>query len=151
MKTDKKYKELVVKAEEYLAGWKRAQADYQNLKKEHSEQIQKIGDISIMGFADKLLPIIDHFELAMAHIPKDQEKQEWVQGFSHIKKQFDEMLSELSIKRIKTKAEQFNANLHEAVAQEDSEKEKDEILEELQAGYAVNGTVIRPAKVIVSK
>ena len=151
MKTDKKIKELEAKAEENLAGWKRAQADYQNLKKEHEEQISRIGEISAMGFVNHLLPIIDHFEMAIAHVPKEAEKKEWVQGFFHIKKQFDNILNDLGIKRINAIGKRFNPEMHEAVSQQESNQESDTVIQEIQAGYMFGDSVIRHSKVIVSK
>ena len=151
MKTDKKFKELKQKAEENLAGWKRAQADYQNLKKEHEEKISRIGEISAMGFIEQFLPIMDHFELALNHVPKDQQKEEWVQGFYHIKKQFDDILKNLGVKRIKTVGTEFDPELHEAVSQKESNQDKGMVIEELQTGYRFDESIIRHAKVIVSK
>ncbi|OJI06172.1 nucleotide exchange factor GrpE [bacterium CG10_46_32] len=151
MKHDKKTEELQQKADEYLAGWKRSQADYQNLEREHSGQMKKIGDMAVAGFAEKLIPVIDHFELAIKHIPTESKKEEWVQGFYHIKKQFDEMLLVLGISRIKTVGNALDPSEHETVASKESDKKEDEILEEVQAGYRINTTVIRPAKVVVSK
>ena len=57
----------------------------------------------------------------------------------------------MGVKRITTVGTVFDPNLHEAVSQAESEKEADTILEEVQAGYQVNDSVIRPAKVVVSK
>ena len=151
MKTDKTFEELQAKAEEYLAGWQRAQADYQNLQKEHKEQMSRIGEISAIGFVDYLLPIIDHFEMAIAHVPQDKEKEDWVQGFFHIKKQFDEVLENLGVKRIHALGKKFDPSMHEAVSQKESSKEQDTVIQELQTGYMFGDSVIRHAKVIVSK
>lgn len=142
--------DLQTKCDEYLNGWKRAQADYQNLKKEHEDQMKRLTQITNAGLISQLLPIIDHFELAIRHIPENQEKEEWVQGFYHIKKQFDEFLSKTGIKRIATVGKEFDPNLHEAVSIKEGKKEN-EVLEEIQAGYVLGGFVLRHAKVIVSK
>ncbi|OIO48510.1 MAG: nucleotide exchange factor GrpE [Parcubacteria group bacterium CG_4_9_14_0_2_um_filter_41_8] len=151
MKTDKKFTDLEAKAEEYLAGWKRAQADYQNLQKEHKEQMGRIGEIGAMGFVEHLLPIIDHFDLAIAHVPDESKDKEWVQGFFHIKKQFDEVLENLGVKRINAIGKKFDPNFHEAVSQKESKQESDTVIQEVQAGYRFGESVIRHAKVVVSK
>ena len=151
MKTDKKFKDLEKKADENLAGWKRAQADYQNLKKEYDEKIARIGEISAIGFVDHLLPIIDHFEMAINHVPKEKQEKEWVQGFFHIQKQFNDVLNNLGVKRINAIGKKFDANLHEAVEQKESTREKDTVIQEIQAGYMFGESVIRHAKVIVSR
>jgi len=48
----------------------------------------RIGEIGAMGFVEHLLPIIDHFDLAIAHVPEESKAQDWAQGFFHIKKHF---------------------------------------------------------------
>lgn len=139
------------KEKEYLEGWKRAQADYQNLKRECDEKIIKLGKMASIGFTQRLLPIIDHFEMAIGHIPQDQKDEEWVKGFYLIKKQFDDLLDEFEMKKIKTTGEKFDPNLHEAISQEESDGEKDQILKEVQPGYKTEDYVVRHAKVVVSK
>lgn len=142
--------EFQAKCEEYLAGWKRSQADYQNLKKEHEGQMKRLSEIVNAGLLAQLLPIIDHYELAMKHVPEEQSGEEWVQGFYHIKKQFDEFLLKSDVKRIETVGKQFDPHLHEAVSVKDGDKDN-VVLEETQAGYMLGEQVLRHAKVIVSK
>ncbi len=150
-KEDKKYEELEQKSAEYLAGWKRAQADYQNLKKEHSEQLGKISELSAVKFVEPLLPVIDHYEMAINHVPKDVADESWMQGFFFIKKQFDAFLEETGIKKIETLGKEFNPHKHEALEHRESEEAEGTIIEEKQAGYEIKDTVIRPAKVVVAK
>ena len=148
---DKKIAELEQKCGEYLSGWQRAQADYKNLKKEHAGQLTRITEIATVRFVEQLLPVIDHYEMAINHVPKDVEKESWMQGFFFIKKQFEAFLTETGVKRIETMGKQFDHNVHEAIGYEESDKEPDEIITEQQAGYLVGDIVIRHAKVIVSK
>lgn len=143
--------ELRSKSEEYLAGWKRAQADYHNLEREHESRMGKIMFMAASNLAQGLLPIIDHYELAVKHIPADKCKEEWVQGFVHIKKMFDDFLIKNGIKKIDTIGQTFDPNWHEAVSVQESDKAEDEIINEVQAGYSLNNQVLRHAKVIVAK
>lgn len=149
--SNKELAELHAKCEEYLAGWKRAQADYQNLKREHEGQMAKLMETATSALAEGLLPIIDHYELAVKHIPEGKSREEWVQGFIHIKKLFDEFLAESNIKKIKTVGEQFDPCWHEAVSVQESDQDEDEIIEEVQSGWMINNQVLRHAKVIVAK
>ena len=143
--------ELKAKCEEYLNGWKRAQADYQNLEKRTAESVQKTVEMVNSGLVEKLLPIIDSFELAFAHIPKEEEEKEWVAGIYQIKKQFDDLLKAMEIEKIKSKNVKFDPSIHEAIASEESDKESGEILKEVQAGYRIKDKIIRPARVVVGK
>jgi len=151
MKQEKKIQELESKCEEYLLGWKRAQADYQNLAKETEEKRKKFLEIMTSDFVNTLLPVIDHFEMALEYIPQEEKDKEWVKGFFHIKKQFDSFLENYGVKKIKSVGEEFNPEQHEAIAEEESEDQKGKVVKEVSCGYEISGKVIRHSKVIVSK
>ena len=144
--------EIQKKAEEHLAGWQRARADYSNLKKDFAKR-----EVEIVGFAKAMfmaeaLPIYSHFKLALKHIPEDQRQLEWVKGIELIGKQFQDFLKRHKIEEIKTVGEKFDHNLHEAVAHEEKNGyEPETIFEEVSPGYLLDGKVIMPAKVKVAK
>ena len=140
------------KAQEYLDGWKRAKADYLNLKKDTEKRQSEIIQFANAALVAELIPIFDHFKLALRHVPDDQQDVEWVQGFFHIKKQFEDFLKNLGIEEIKTVGEKFNPELHEAVAHEENEEfDADKIFEEVKSGYTLHGKVVSPAQVKVTK
>ncbi len=152
------------KAEEYLNGWKRAQADYHNLQKEIEKK--KIEWIK-MANADlliSLLPVYDNLKLALKHMPKEEKHADWIIGIEHIKNQFRKVLADNGVEEIKTVGLEFNPELHEVVASEEIKKEgnsrnkvhsrnegkgKDIIKKEVRAGYMLNGKLLYPAKVII--
>lgn len=137
------------KEQEYLDGWKRAKADYLNLKRESEQRYQELIKFANAGLILEILPVLDNFKLATQHIPEEQKKAEWVIGIVHIKKQLEDTLKNLGIETIKTVGEKFNPEFHEAV--EKSESGKDGIItKEVRPGYILNGKVIQVAKVIVS-
>ena len=138
--------------EDYKDKWLRAVADYQNLKKQTVKDKEDWAKYANAGLILELLPVINHFKEAMKHVPAEGKDTDWVKGIMQIKKQFDEFLKNLGIEEIPTVGEKFNPEMHEAVSQQEVEdKEADEIIEEVQAGYTMHGKVIDPAKVIVSK
>ena len=140
------------KAEEHLNGWKRAKADYLNLKKETENRQMELIQFANAALIAQLLPIFDHFKLALQHVPVEQKKADWVVGFFHIKKQFEDFLKQLGIEEIKTVGEKFNPEFHEAVVHDKKEGfEPDMIFEEVKSGYTLHGKVIMPAKVKVAK
>jgi len=140
------------KAEEYLSGWKRAKADYLNLKKDHEKHQAELIQFANAALLVQLLPIFDHYKLAIKHIPSEHEKTDWARGFIHVKKQIEEFLKNLGIEEIKTIGEKFNPEYHEAVSHEEKEGfEPETIFEEAQAGYVLYGKVIKPEKVKVTK
>ena len=77
-----------------LAGWKRAQADYQNLKKE-SEKI-RLNSIRLANksLIENFIPVFDNFALATKHLPKELQENNWVQGIIFIHKQLQDILNQ---------------------------------------------------------
>lgn len=140
------------KAEEHLDGWKRAKADYLNLKKDSQKEKEELIKFSNAALVIEVLPIYDHLKLAFNHLPKELENNEWVKGIAGIKKQTQGFLESLGIKEIKTVGEKFDPNFHEAVAHEKKDGFKTDIIfEEVKPGYVTEGKVLYPAKVKVAK
>ena len=139
------------KADEYLAGWQRAKADFMNYKKRQEETMADFKKYVKESSILEILLILDNFNEALKYIPQDNRKSEWIQGILNIKKQFDTLLKQYGAKEIKTVGEKFNPEFHEAVEVIESDKETGIVIEEGQKGYTLNGKVIRAAKVKVSK
>ena len=144
--------ELKKKTEDYLSGWKRAKADYLNFKKDTEKQHLELLHFANVALIIQLLPIFDHFKLALSHIPEEEKGAEWVKGFFHIQKQFVDFFKNLGIEEIKTIGEKFNPEFHEAVSHEEKpDFAPDVIFEEATRGYTLHGKVLKPAKVKVAK
>lgn len=130
--------------DEYLAGWQRARADLLNYKKDEKERVGDVLKYACDGLILKMLPLLDNFDVALKHLPD--------QGFSQIRKQFQDFLKDQDVEEIKSVGEKFDPNLHEVVKEiETEDKESGVVLEEVQKGYKINGRLLRPAKVKISK
>lgn len=151
VKNISKITELEEKVAELTNGWQRTQADFMNFKKQASEDRAKIVESACSGFAYDLLPVLDHFQLAAKHLPKELESDDWAIGIKHIEKQFETILSENGLERIETVGEEFDPSKHEAIEEIESEENEGTVTEEVLAGYLLNGDILRPAKVKVSK
>lgn len=149
--TNSEIKKLQQKCEEYLNGWKRAQADYINYKKETEKKQFELIQFATMGFILELLPILNNFQTALAQMEKNSTAKQELQGLQLIKKQLEDLLKSAGIEQMKQE-NQFNPEFHEAVAHEHKEGAKEgEIIEFLQPGYTMHGKVVEPAKVKVAK
>jgi len=144
-----KYKQ---EAEEYKSGWQRALADYKNLQREVSERRGEWARLSEQQVLEEFIPVYDHLRMAIQGVKNKEQgiNDPWVDGVNHVLRQFAEILKSHGVEEIKTVGEIFNPELHEAVGEEEGEEEG-KILREIFAGYTMNGKVIRPAKVIVTK
>lgn len=139
-------------AAELLAGWQRAQADYANLKKEGEKLAEETVAWANASFMAEVLPVYNHFKLAISHIPEEHKQEPWVQGIIMIGKQFSDFIAKYGISEIKTVGEKFDPNFHEALTHEEKEGyESDIIFEEVQPGYLLDNKVLIPAKVRVAK
>jgi len=155
--------ELKAKCEEYLNGWKRERADFLNYKKDEAERTSSLVKYANEDIIYNLIPILDNFNLAAKHAPKDNEL---AQGFLMIKKQLEDLLTKEGIETIEVLGKPFDPNTMEIVGESDCVKsdltqsesnehsvsaEIDTIAEEVQKGYTLNGKLIRPAKVKIAK
>ena len=148
----KKLKECQAKAEEYLNGWKRAKADYLNLKKEFEKERTELIKFANAALILDLLPIYSHLEKAFKQVPEEQIQSAWVKGLSHIKKEFEDFLKNLGLEKIKSEGEKFNPEFHEAVEQStEGQAPSGTIVKEVEPGFQMYGKVIKPAQVIVKK
>ncbi|MFH0792347.1 MAG: nucleotide exchange factor GrpE [bacterium] len=137
---------------EYLGGWQRARADFQNYKKEEALRMEAIVGFSSEMFILKILPILDNFELAQKAIPEDLEENNHIKGMMLIKNQLDEFIKDAGITEIITTNQMFNPLFHEVVEEVDQTGvSSGVVVEETQKGYLLNGKVIRPAKVKLAK
>ena len=129
-------------AEEYLNGWKRAKADYLNLKKEMEAQNKEIKEWLSKVFLLPLLDIMDNFDRVGTLDA----------GIENIKKQFEDFLTAQRVEPLKTEGEKFDPIKHEAVESIDGPPEKSGMIaEEIQKGYLIGDEVLRSAKVKVYK
>ena len=175
----KQLEESEKKASEYLAGWQRARADFLNYKKEEMERISEFLKYASEEFILKILPILDNFEIAEKKLPENLKADELcssppfadarvkdekpevqpsvdygasIKGFLQIKRQLENFLKSQGVEEIKSVGEKFDPNFHEVVEEiEVKDKEKGIVIEEILKGYKINGRLLRPTKVKVSK
>jgi molecular chaperone GrpE len=130
------------------AALQRERADATNIRRRHDEQIAALSTSAKASVIKALLPVIDNFERSLKHVPQDLESNDYVKGIQGIVKQFEKVLADLGVERIKTVGEPFNPHLHEAVSMEEGDGEET-VSEELQSGYILGDDVIRHAMVRV--
>jgi molecular chaperone GrpE len=80
-----------------------------------------------------------------------KQYQNWQTGVNGIVVQLDKVLSELGVKKIEALGKKFDPNFHEAIKEVESEKDDGIIIDEFQTGFELNGKVIRPSQVVISK
>jgi len=141
--------QLQQQVEELTLALQRERADAENLRRRYDKQITELRNVIKVDTVKNLLPVVDNFDRALAHMPEDLEENDFITGIQGIVKQFQKTLKDLGVVRIETVGAKFDPELHEAVSMEEGEGNKEVVAEELQSGYMINGEVIRHAMVRV--
>ena len=138
---------------EYVEKWKRALADYQNLNKRTSLDINNKVTNEVNKVMLNFLTIYEDLIRGKKMLLEDQTDTEvWVENFGVVLRNMNSIFNEYNIKAIDAIGQRFNPNLHEAVSiVEDENLDDDTIKEEVAKGYISGDNVIKPSKVIVSK
>jgi len=142
------------KAAEYLDRLKRLQAEMENVQKITRRQVQNVTSQASERLLTKLLPSLDALQQAVNVVTSDNSvlPDETAVGLKMLQKQLTEALQSEGLEEIKAVGEQLDPELHEVVSYvETDEKPENIVVEEIQRGYTLNGRVIRPSLVVVSK
>lgn len=139
-------------AEEYLNGWKRALADYDNYRKQSQERTQEIRQSEQTDILANILPLLDHLEESLLHIPDDLKETAWYQGLQHIVSLWQKSMTKYRIDKIEAIGMNFDPQIHEAVEiKEETGLPDQTIIGVVRNGYTFKNKLLRPAKVIVNK
>ncbi|HBR80320.1 MAG: Protein GrpE [Candidatus Uhrbacteria bacterium GW2011_GWE2_45_35] len=144
---------LEIQAAEYLTGWKRALADYDNLKKDLARERGEMRRAVAVEMLLNLLPLLNNFDQAAKHRPhtQDQAVEAWISGALQIRSQLEEALKEIGAEPFGSEGEKFDPALHESVSIRRDENREDQIvLEVVQRGWKIGERVVLPAKVIIN-
>jgi molecular chaperone GrpE len=130
----------------------RATADFENFKK-RSER-EKLDRIKFANeeLMKELLPVVDNLERALASSESTRDTEAIKKGIGIVLDQVLKTLQKFGLSGYTSVGETFDPNRHEAVEQvESTEHEANTILDEFQKGYFLNGRLLRPALVSVTR
>ncbi|WP_226663395.1 nucleotide exchange factor GrpE [Microbulbifer aggregans] len=131
----------------------RAQADVQNARRRAQQDVEKAHKFGVEKLIKDLLPVVDNLERAIATIDSEHEAHKAVvEGIELTQKSFIDTLTKSGVEVIDPAGEPFDPELHQAMAQvPNGDVEPNTVLEVFQKGYRLNGRLVRPAMVVVSK
>lgn len=149
---EKKYQAIKQDLENKDAQLKRLAADFDNFRRRQTQEKEDLIKYAYEKLFVDLLPILDNFERAINSSKDSKDISSIISGIEMIQKQLLNLMSKNGLEVINALGNVFDPNFHEAVQQVvDDEKESETIIGELQKGYTLNGRVIRPSMVVVSK
>lgn len=147
----KRLKEKEAEIAESTAKFQRLQADFTNYKKRVEKEKSEIFLYASEKLACELLESIDDLERAVEQKQESTDNDILGKGIELVLKKMKETFTRHNIKEIDAMEKPFDLNLHHAVMQEESEVEPNMVIAVFQKGYTINGKVIRPSMVKVSK
>jgi molecular chaperone GrpE len=143
--------ELEQKADDYLRLAQRTQADFINYRRRvEEERAQQTRDANV-AYLQKLLPVLDDFERAMANAGPSDLESSWGQGIQLVERNLRGLLATEGLERIAAEGTEFDPREHEAVgSQPSADVPEGHVLHVVRQGYRKGERVIRPAQVIVA-
>lgn len=136
-----------------LDGWQRARAEFANYKKRVEIERSQLTFLTGVKIIEKMLPVIDDFDRAIANMPDDLKDNGWIEGVTMTRRKLISLLESEGVSVVPVNpGDPFDPTLHEAVMHEDSDQfTSGQIVAELQKGYRVGDRVIRPSLVRVAR
>jgi molecular chaperone GrpE len=135
--------------DEYLDLARRAQADFENYRKRAAKEAAAAGQRAKSGLVRELLPVVDNLERALASA--NEGEQHLAEGVRLVHSELIAVLERNGVEQFDPRGERFDPGEHEALSMRSEDgAESGTVLDVVEKGYRVNGTVLRPARVVVS-
>jgi molecular chaperone GrpE len=132
-------------AHNYLEDLQRLQAEFDNYRRRMMQQQTQVTERASARLIERLLPVLDNFERALAHEEGDG-------GMELVYKDLLSALQSEGLEVIASQWERFDPYLHEAVeSHEDESVAEPTVTKVYRTGYRLKGNVLRPAMVVVAR
>ena len=143
---------LKAEVERYRDQALRAAADLENYRTRMIREKEEAIRFANAGILEKLLPILDNFQLGLDAARGDASAKGIVDGFSMVHRQLGDFLVSSGLQPIDAEGQPFDPKLHEALGHESDPAQADGvILRQMRRGYRLGDRLIRPSSVIVNK
>jgi molecular chaperone GrpE len=135
--------------DEYLDLARRTQADFENYRKRAAKEAAAAGERAKGGFVRELLPVVDNLERALGSAQLGE--QHLAEGVRLVHSELIAVLERNGVEQFDPKGESFDPTVHEALSTRSEDgADSGVVLDVIEKGYKANGTVLRPARVVVS-
>lgn len=131
----------------------RAAAEVENMRRRAAQDVEKAHKFALEKFANELLPVLDNLERAIEFADKENEDiKPVIEGVEMTAKSFIDAVAKFGVEVISPQGETFNPDFHQAMSiQPSADVEPNTVIAVMQKGYLLNGRLLRPAMVMVSK
>jgi molecular chaperone GrpE len=135
--------------DEYLDLARRTQADFENYRKRAAREAAAAGERAKSGLVRELLPIVDNLERALASA--GQGERHLAEGVQLVHSELLAVLERNGIEQFDPRGDRFDPTEHEALSMREQDGAgSGMVLDVVEKGYRANGTILRPARVVVS-
>lgn len=131
----------------------RLSAEFDNYRKRTLKEKIDISKYAGEEILISILPIIDDFERALKHMASTADCNVTKEGIDLIYNKLSDFLKQQGVKEIDSLNNDFNVDLHDAVAKipVEEEEKKGRIVEVVSKGYYLKDKVIRHSKVVIGE
>lgn len=131
----------------------RATAEAENIRRRAAQEVQKARDFALEKFAGELLPVVDNLERALqAMEASDANLTGVAEGIEMTYQGFISTLTKFGMEQLNPQDEAFNPEHHQAMGMQESDSHApNTVMAVMQKGYTLNGRLLRPAMVMVSR
>jgi len=146
-------KEKAAKSTQVYEQLLRTTADFENFKKRAVRERQEAIKFANESLIEKLLPVMDNFEMALSAATAPNSTIEAVRaGVQMIAQQLKGAMSDAGLQEIEAAGQAFDPNFHEAISQkETAEVPEGTVVQQVRKGYRLRERLLRPASVVVAK
>src|SRR6266700_235809 len=129
----------------------RSQADFENYKKRAAREKEDAIKYANSSLLERLVTIVDNFQLGLEAARGEGERSPIYSGMTLVLKQLNDFLAENGLQPIEAEGNQFDPNLHQAIAHEPSKEfPEGTVIRQTRRGYRLKDRLLRPSSVVVS-
>ncbi|UPW19768.1 nucleotide exchange factor GrpE [Agarivorans sp. TSD2052] len=131
----------------------RAKAEVDNIRRRSAQEVEKARKFALEKFANELLPVIDNMEMALLHANREDEAlSSMIEGVELTLKTLIDAVKKFGIEVVSPQDQAFDPAKHQAMGMQEVEGvAPNTVVAVLQKGYELNGRLLRPAMVMISK
>lgn len=136
----------------------RAEAEMQNVRRRAAKDVEHAHKFGVEKLVQNLLPVVDSLEKALEssglvkELGQDDASKAVIDGVALCQKMFLDILDKQGVTVVDPHGEPFDPNVHQAMSMvENPDMEPNSVVAVIQKGYQLNGRLVRPAMVMVSK
>jgi molecular chaperone GrpE len=148
---------LEAERDEFRDRWMRSEADMQNLRTRTKREVDETRQYAVQKFARDVVEAAENLRRGIDTLPKSQPGEPEIvtkvrEGFEGVERSFIGLLERNGITPEEPAGKMFDANLHQAMAEQPSDEHPaGTVLQAWSRGWLLNGRLLRPAMVVVSK